>query len=97
MKAALTLGDGTRRFRSYLDYNHDPRLDNQFAIKQCAMEGKCILLERIILVPFVDYAYAFRMAAANDKLDLMNRVMKCREAIGMPDTLQNLFVLYICE
>jgi hypothetical protein len=68
MKDALRLSQGSRSLLSLLDYNQDPRLDNQLAVKKCAKKGKWVLLESKIRVP--------PMAAANDKLKLMKRVIK---------------------
>jgi hypothetical protein len=79
LKDSLRLSVCSRRLQPLYDYNHDPRLDNQFAVSKGVEKRKWTLLETIILVPYVAHEYLFRMAAAHGQDALMQRIMKIRE------------------
>jgi F-box domain len=54
LKAALRLSECCRRLASFLDYNHDPRIDKQRATKR-EIEKNCVnIMKKLVLVKHID-------------------------------------------
>jgi hypothetical protein len=54
LEDTLRLSETCLRLSSFLDYNHDPRLDDQWAIERAVMKNRGPIIRKLLLVEHVD-------------------------------------------
>jgi Ankyrin repeats (3 copies) len=64
--------------RSYWDYNHDPLLDDNYALRRAILLNLADYVHNLVHVKNVDVQAAFVWACSSDTLELVKRLLKDR-------------------
>jgi Ankyrin repeats (3 copies) len=71
LKDALNLHQTCTSLYSLLDYNHDPRLDNQFAIKMACRKDRVDIFKKLLTLKYIVMEQDVYDAAANGQVSLV--------------------------
>jgi Ankyrin repeats (3 copies) len=89
LKDSLTLHQCNNRLLSFLDYNHDPRLDNQLAVYNAFTADKVEVVQQLLSVKYIDRDRVLRMAAERGYESVVAQLLK--DVTIEPSKIQHAF------